>query len=86
MALNPVLKKWLTNTVREPEKGAAALAALRLDYITSSEWEELRDLAETVKQADGDDPEGLKAVRQWRNLRLMLACFVLLAEDCELEV
>lgn len=71
MALTQTHKKWLDLTLKNPDEGGAAVAALQLDYITDEEWEHIHKIRHT---------------KTWQEVRLMLACFVLLAEDCELEV
>ena len=71
MALTQTHKNWLNLTLKNPDEGGAALAALQNDYITDEEWGQLKKIRHT---------------KTWQEVRLMLACFVMLAEDCELEV
>lgn len=82
--LDQTRKAWLCKTVQQPTMGGAALAALQLGYISNREWEELRALRTAAEGPYASRPE--LAEKQWRELRLMLACLVLLAENCELEV
>lgn len=68
MALTQTHKNWLDLTLKNPDEGGAAIVALQLGYITDEEWEQLKEIRDT---------------KTWQEVRLMLACFVLLAEGYE---